>query len=242
MRPLPRASDALIDHLRCQILTRELPLGFQLPPEAELIELYGASRAALRDALRQLEIEGLLLMRRGRNGGAIVRYPDLTAISRSLASVFTIREVPVGDYVAFSRLIEPEVAAQAAKNATPEQRENLTKLAELRTQPLGRLDAVSPSFHAELARSSGNGIYSTLLESLQPVLEGELRVRVFDEGHDERTRADHVQIAQAIQEGDAGGARRYMDAHVLKLENFLNDHGMMSDPVVPPEAWTRLLR
>jgi DNA-binding FadR family transcriptional regulator len=243
MRPLPRASDALIDHLRCQILTRELPVGFQLPPEAELISLYGASRTAVRDALRQLEVEGLLLMRRGRNGGAVVRYPDLTAISRALASVFTIRDVPVKDFVAFRRLIEPEVAAEAAKNATEGEKKELLRLAEM-AQPDsgGRLDIQSVNFHTELARYSGNGIYWTIMESLQPVMEGQTKVKVSDEEHSESARKEHLQIARAIEEGDGEAARFYMGRHVAALESFLADNSVMSESVVPAEAWTRLFR
>src|SRR3954451_18891083 len=81
---VPKASDILADHLRQQIRDGTLAEGTALPVERELAAGVGLSRQTVRDALRVLEIEGLVVTRPGRNGGSFVRRPDAGTLERNL--------------------------------------------------------------------------------------------------------------------------------------------------------------
>src|SRR5690606_27239204 len=70
---VPKASDVLAERLRQMILSGQIQPGHQLPAERELVKETSLSRASVREALRILELEGLIETRRGRGGGSVVR-------------------------------------------------------------------------------------------------------------------------------------------------------------------------
>lgn len=72
---VPKAADLVAEALRGRILRRELLPGDRLPPESQLMEQYGVSRPTLREALRLLEAQQLLFVKRGSRGGGVVRAP-----------------------------------------------------------------------------------------------------------------------------------------------------------------------
>jgi DNA-binding FadR family transcriptional regulator len=79
-----KVSHLVATELRRRIVRGQVAPGDTLPSEAHLMELLDVSRDTLREALRMLESESLIYIRRGRNGGAVVRRPDLRAIGRYL--------------------------------------------------------------------------------------------------------------------------------------------------------------
>jgi DNA-binding FadR family transcriptional regulator len=73
---VPKAAELVAEALRTRILRRELLPGDRLPPESLLMTQYGVSRPTLREALRLLEAQELLEVRRGARGGGVVRQPS----------------------------------------------------------------------------------------------------------------------------------------------------------------------
>ena len=90
---VPKASDVLADALRRQILSGELPEGYALPVERMLAAESGLSRTAVREALRILEIEGLVYTKAGRAGGSFIRRPDAQSVERTLTVFMAARHV-----------------------------------------------------------------------------------------------------------------------------------------------------
>jgi DNA-binding FadR family transcriptional regulator len=72
---VPKAAELVADALRSRILRRELVPGDRLPSEAVLMAQYGVSRPTLREALRLLEAQQLVEVRRGSRGGGVIRVP-----------------------------------------------------------------------------------------------------------------------------------------------------------------------
>ena len=83
---VPKAADVLADTLREQILNGRLGVGSLLPNERELSERAGLSRTSVREALRILEVEGLIATRTGRNGGSEVVRPTSATLERKSRS------------------------------------------------------------------------------------------------------------------------------------------------------------
>lgn len=73
---VPKAAELVAEALRGRILRRELVPGDRLPSESQLMSQYGVSRPTLREALRLLEAQELLEVRRGSRGGGVVRVPS----------------------------------------------------------------------------------------------------------------------------------------------------------------------
>ena len=102
--------------IRMRIASGELKIGDRLPTEEELTESFGIARTTLREALRILESQGLIRIRRGRGGGATVTMPDLARLAEPFAVMLQLRHTRVADLDAARSLIEPQLAAWLALN------------------------------------------------------------------------------------------------------------------------------
>ena len=92
-----KMSHLVAGELRRQIVRGQIAPGDTLPSEAELIKVLDVSRDTLREALRMLESESLIYIRRGRHGGAVVRRADLRAVARYVALLLQIRQATLDD-------------------------------------------------------------------------------------------------------------------------------------------------
>src|SRR5262245_42996392 len=80
----PKTGEMIAERLRRQIARGELAIGERLPPEDELTAEFGIARTTLREALRILESQGLLEIRRGRTGGPVVTMPKIDSLAEGL--------------------------------------------------------------------------------------------------------------------------------------------------------------
>ncbi len=115
-----KTGEAVAATFRRRIANGELAVGDRLPTEDELIQAFGIARTTLREALRILESQGLIHIRRGRGGGATVTMPDLVRLAEPLAVVLQLRKTTTADLDAARVLIEPHLAAKLALHHTDE--------------------------------------------------------------------------------------------------------------------------
>lgn len=235
-RTPPKASVMLADEIRANILGHGLPAGSALPSEADLVRDSGLGRATVREALRLLEAEGLIAIRRGPQGGISVRRPDMSRLSHSIAPILTLTESPLRDLFFFRKAVEPAAAELAAQMATEDQRQRLTQLAGHR-EGAGYSNEVD--FHILVAECAGNELVRALLaiphDLLRMHLEGEA---ITDEDVREANDA-HRAIARAIASGDGERARRAMQRHLESFEKRMERQGRLDQPIVPRERWLR---
>src|SRR5699024_2037454 len=125
---VPKDSDILADDLRERILQVEFPMGTSLPPERELVSQTTMSRTTVREALRILEVQGLLTIRTGRTGGAFVRQPDSDSLASSVELLIRGRQVRMNDLIETREAIEPQCAGLAAIHRTDEDLDELEDL------------------------------------------------------------------------------------------------------------------
>src|SRR5260370_41822643 len=92
--------------------------GDMCPPERELADMFQVSRSSLRDAIRALELMGLVEARQGK--GTVVRAPSAEALINPLSTMLLQQRELVHELLEFREMIEPALAAHAASNASPE--------------------------------------------------------------------------------------------------------------------------
>src|ERR1700721_4114398 len=109
----PRIAEIVADELRRQIIDGELADGDLLPRQEVLVEQFNVSLVSLREALRILETEGLVSVRRGNRGGAIVHAPAKTSAAYMLGLLLQSESVEVADLGTALRELEPACAALA---------------------------------------------------------------------------------------------------------------------------------
>src|SRR5213078_3000693 len=106
------------ERLRRQIARGELTIGQRLPPEDKLTATFGIARTTLREALRILESEGLLEIRRGRAGGPVVTMPQIGSLAEGLAVTLQLQGTTAGDLDAARQLLEPSLVGWLAASHT----------------------------------------------------------------------------------------------------------------------------
>lgn len=171
---VPRIAELVADHIRGQILSGQLADGSALRPQESLIEEFGVSRAAMRDAMRILEGEGLITVQRGSRGGAIVHCPQSHTAAYAVGLVLQARAATVADVGAALGLLESSSAALCARRhdrahtVVPVLRSCNERSAAALDDPLGYTRAMA-DFHNALIAGSGNSTLSVVAGAVEAI-------------------------------------------------------------------------
>ncbi|NMA99291.1 MAG: FadR family transcriptional regulator [Phyllobacteriaceae bacterium] len=203
----------IADQIREQILNGAVEPGRQLPSERDLAQNLGVSRPTVREALIALEVAGLVEVRVGV--GAFVRPRDaekpLPELSASPLETMQVR-----------RLLEPEVAALASQQISPEGTARLAEtLRRMRSETsAGKWSSESDRMlHMTLADACGNSVLRDMLDGLWTSRHAEVDERFHQHLADitavrDHILADHEAIVGAVVSGNADGARSAMSKHL----------------------------
>jgi DNA-binding FadR family transcriptional regulator len=224
----------LAAELRADIIGHALPAGAKLQSESELIERSGLSRATVREALRLLESDGLIAVKRGPRGGVSVRHPDPSHISRSLATMIALAQAPLRQLFDFRLAVEPAAAAAAATSISDEAREELLRSLDESSGVPEHVD-----FHVLVAQASGNALFHMILAALHDVLQWHVELESLSSNEWEQTQAAHERIARAIAAGDARKAESAMRRHLEQFKASMEEAGRLDAPIIPRSAWRR---
>jgi GntR family transcriptional repressor for pyruvate dehydrogenase complex len=229
---MPKASDVLADDLRRLILGQRMPEGTPLPSESELVEELDLSRATVREALRLLEEDGLISVKRGPRGGIRVRHPDAEHAARSLTLLLGLTDASLGDLMEVRTMLEPAIAGLAAKHATAAQRAELAQLATRAEPVVEQID-----FHVALGAASGNQVLASLAATLHELVRFHVVIEDLDANDLEHSVRAHVRIADAISAGDIEAATSAMRLHLESFEARMRAQSRLEEPLGPASRW-----
>ena len=220
---VPAAYAVVVDHLRRAIRLGTYAPGEKLPPEREHAEILGVSRVTLREALRVLEGEEYLEMRRGSAGGAIVMGPP-SMTGREQAAHLRAHLDEVLGIQEFRSAIEPLSAARAAERHTPVMvaalRASLHDLANATT--IGQFRRADTKFHLTLADGADCPPLRRAIEDARVAMFDQLDVVKFEIVV--ATAIDgHSAITHHVAAGDGPAARQAMERHVSELGQEILD-------------------
>lgn len=196
--------------------------GDRLPPERELAETFQVSRSSLRDAIRVLEVMGLVVPRQGE--GTVVK--DLTADSlvHPLANILAHKRELVGELLDLRRILEPPLAARAAAHATDEELENLEAILKRQKEKVERGELAmeeDSEFHYAIARAARNSVILKVVDVFMDLLKGSRERSLQVEGRLQKSFAGHRRILNAIKRRDAHGAEIAMRRHIEEIEGMV---------------------
>ncbi|MCH5677584.1 FadR/GntR family transcriptional regulator [Streptomyces gilvus] len=192
------------------IVGQGLGEGAPLPPEPVMLATYRVGRPTLREALRILEVNGLITIKTGRSGGPRVRRSDTRDLARLLSLHFASRRVTYTEVAAARRTIEPTLARLAALNASETERQQLAEMLHLSAEIPGSL-AESQRFHHSVAVISHDPVLGPLSVSLQLIIDP---MRAEPTRQWTTLMAEHVPIGEAIIRGAAEEAETLMARHM----------------------------
>ena len=213
----PRLSDQVVEQIQAAIFARQWKPGDKLPPEKELAEQFGTSRATIREAIRVLELAGLVKTRPGFNGGPFVVEPTFQLIGNNLRSLLHMNKFDLSELFDVRLVIEPRVAELAAVNASAEELQALADNIDAE-DALVRSDHEASTghtrFHFLLARASQSNLLAILISAILDLMTS------FDASHPTTVAtsaqmvADHRRILEALHAGEPERARRLMQQHL----------------------------
>jgi GntR family transcriptional regulator, transcriptional repressor for pyruvate dehydrogenase complex len=215
---VPKASDILAERLRGLILSGKIPEGERLPTERELVEDSGLSRSSVREALRALEVEGLIATRPGRAGGSTVTLPGSGSVARSMELFVKTHGIRLPALLDCRLAVEPFLAGRAAENRTEE---DLARIRDLHAQftrstnDVLAYKRINLDWHLAVARASGNEVLIVLMEAIsQPIYDAADYKEVTTKRIRDETVKAHAAIVDAIEIRDAAAAVSRMQRHL----------------------------
>ncbi len=208
-----------------------LKAGEMLPPERDLKKMFNTSRGTLREALRVLEERGLIEIRLGVNGGAMVKKVSTRQATRTLGRLIRCRMVSLNHLAEFREGIEGHVAGLAAQRATKKDVTALKKLLEraracIESEPpeRGAFLEADRLFHEELARISRNPVYKFVLDSVHENIHRYYeRYLSMDRSELVENYNDMEELVAAIEAGRANEARVLAQSHVLRFNRRMKE-------------------
>jgi len=224
-----RAFQEVIDQIQEAILEGKLKAGERLPSERELGKALATSRGTLREALRVLEQKGLISVKTGVRGGAIVKAVSHTTVSDSLALLIRSRSLALEDLAEFREGIEGIVAGLAAQRATKEDYAGLKdllgqaeKFQEIGVSRWKEFLSMDNKIHVELARISGNPMYELVLNTVHDNINLYYnRMLPKEPGIMKRNLQDLRKIVQAVESGNSERATLLVQEHVRHFNRLM---------------------
>jgi DNA-binding FadR family transcriptional regulator len=222
----PTAAGHVAAVLRRMIVSGQVADGDFLPRQEDLVAQFGVSHPPLREALRMLEAEGLVTVRRGKQGGAVVHSPNDAGIAYTTGLVLERGQTELQDVVEALARVEPECAALCAES--PDRAERIVPTLErLNDEARGLLDdpvafiESTRLFHDALIELSPIQTLKSLVGALGALWRSQIsRIRsTAGPSHASRSERErglraHEAIVRSIVEGDADRVRKIMLTHV----------------------------
>jgi GntR family transcriptional regulator, transcriptional repressor for pyruvate dehydrogenase complex len=210
-----KAAQVVAKQIKQTILNGMLPVGARLPSEKAMIEQFGYSRAIIREALRLLESDGLIVLSAGRNGGAVVTTPGTGQIMSSIDMLLRMQQTSITDVFEAQRLIEPIIVRMAIDNGTPEDFRRVRETIDLIEAHPNDVELVreqSNRFHTLLGEATKNHVISIISGILRQII---VDFRYEGDAKEAKSIAHiHGRILDAIEAKDVDVAIRRSLRHV----------------------------
>jgi GntR family transcriptional regulator, transcriptional repressor for pyruvate dehydrogenase complex len=201
-------------------VTGELKPGDLLPPERQLVRMLGVSRGSVRDAIRSLELMGLLEPRQGI--GTVVCDPGARA-ANPLANALLDKQKQIAELIDVRKMIEPHLAARAASHASRDELADMEDILARQEEKVcrGELAVEEDSeFHYSIALASSNGAILKVVDVLMDLLRETRERSLQGKKRQEESLAGHRQILSALKRHDAASAEAAMRRHLQEIENI----------------------
>ena len=221
--PAPsRAWQIVLEKIENDLLEGRLGPGDRLPAERELAGSLGVGRSSVREALRVLEVMGLIRTGTGSGpaSGAIIVAAPTGGMQALLRLQVAAQGFPLHDVVRTRLALEEAVVDTLARDPDRSIRESRRVMAAMAATDLtpGEFLALDAQLHLSLAEASGNVVMSAIMAGLRTSIESYVR-RGADNIDDwdvtaARLRDEHAEILAAVDDGDPARARRLVNEHI----------------------------
>jgi DNA-binding FadR family transcriptional regulator len=232
-----KVSELIAREMVHDIAARGLTPGTMLPSESVMLARYRVGRASLREALRILEVHGLIAIKPGPGGGPVVAAIDSQDYGRTSTFYFHVVGGTFRELLDARQFLEPMMARLAAQNQDEHMLRQLKEVVGRAHGAALENDAdwsnISTDFHDVVAGATGNRILDLFGRALKDIYHDRIRSLVFPADAREAVRKDHEAIAKAIINGEPARAERLMSRHMQEFVGFVVDRypGLLDEVV-----------
>jgi GntR family transcriptional repressor for pyruvate dehydrogenase complex len=211
------------EQLRSLILRGDLGPGERLPTEPELSAMFGVSRSTVREALRVLSSQNLVITTRGALGGTAVALPEPEYIGEFLEASFGLMSgtdaVTVEQFLEIREQLEVPAASMAARRCTPAQLAAMHACLSDSAEDLDRADQFqgNATFHSLVLEATGNPLLSVIAKPIVGVLRGHFLREAAPKQFWRWVADDHQEIYDLIKAGADEEAGQAMQRHLTRL-------------------------
>ena len=237
-----RAFEEICQRIREQLAAGVLKPGDKLPAERDLAQQLGVGRNALREALRSLEIAGIVRLQKGVKGGAFIREGDSGRMNQVVADMLSLGSISVEELTEARVHIQDLVVRLASTRATRadlgalEANIDLTEQMTLAGRYLDRVEC-SRDFYQLLAAATHNPVLSMMVHSLTEILMQFVTARVAAGGKPQpRLIEKRREFLLALRARDATLAANLMRTHLASVHRLLKEVPKSATPAAPRGA------
>jgi len=215
-----RAFDDIIDQLREQLRTDELKPGDRLPSERLMAEQFKVSRNTVREALRMLEISGLVEIRKGAAGGGFISQPDPQLVARTLSDMLTLSAFSLADlmevWVSLSTAITRAACERATEADFAALEENVALATQLTKEEKWEERAlVNHAFLDLLAQATANPVFILFQNSITEMVRD--IVSVLGPMHGDGILKSRRRLLKHLYNRDVDAAAQEMESHLKRV-------------------------
>jgi DNA-binding FadR family transcriptional regulator len=208
------------------IMSGGLRTGDRLPLEAAMLDQYTVSRASLREALRLLEVQGLIRLKPGPGGGPVVGSVDARNLGRTLALYFHLAGVTYLELLDAQVVLEPLVASLAAEHpdhaVAMEPFLDAPDLADLDGDAAYR--RYTSDFHWAVYRLAANSVVVLISQAVTHIVADQVVATMDPIGLRSAILDEHAELARVIAEGDSARAAALMGDHFAVQRDHYRVH------------------
>lgn len=229
-----KLGEAVARDILSRICEGGLVAGSQLPGEAQMLADYNIGRGSLREALRILEVHGIIKIKAGPGGGPVVMGATTKDFGRMATMFFQAGGMTFREVIDARLILEPIMARLAAERRQPDLVEKLLS-SQTSTESDNSYLRTSESFHRLVASMSGNKVLNLISHSMEDIFHERVVGMLFPPDRRHEVVCAHEAIAKAISKGDGKLAERLMREHMVEYASFVEArYPALMDEVV---AW-----
>ncbi|OGQ81884.1 MAG: hypothetical protein A3F90_11640 [Deltaproteobacteria bacterium RIFCSPLOWO2_12_FULL_60_19] len=214
-----RIYEEVVSQIHELIREGKFKAGDQLPSERELAETFKVSRTSVREALRALEAQGLMVSRTG--AGNFVADLPIESLVAPLAAMLIEEKGALADIFEMRKLIEPEIAALAAERATKRDIERMKRILDKQREAVSRGETgveADAELHFAIGRATQNQALEKLVSGLMDILSHSREESLQTKDRRKASIESHRKILSAIEEHNTTKARQAMLLHIEQVE------------------------
>ncbi len=222
--PTARSYEAVLNSIEADLKDGKIKVGDQLPGERALALQHGISRASVRDAIRVLDVMGVVRtgVGSGPHSGAVVIANPSAGLAAALRLHMATNHFPVAEIVQTRIMMETWAAVEASHQPRNERQEEALRalLVDMASPELGReaFHVLDAAFHVLLSSLAGNTVITAMMESLRSAVQGYVSEAIDSDDMWEQIvpelRDQHEGILQAVLAKDGARAAAALREHI----------------------------